>query len=71
MTTERGRAVSLSVEAFVEGSLPRGSYASPWNPVPLNDHLIEKHVATIAGNTVDEVVSGLMAYIGSDRDPTN
>ena len=70
-TTERDRAVPLTDEAFVEGSLPRESYASPWNPMTLKDHLIEKHVATIAGNTVDEVVSELMAYIGTDRTPAN
>jgi hypothetical protein len=38
--------------------------------VTLKDHLIEKHVATIAGNTVDEVASKLMTYIGTDRDST-
>ena len=70
-TTERGRAVPLTEEAFIEGSLPRESYASPWNPVTLKHQLIEKHVATIAGNTVDEVVSELMAYIGTDRAPAN
>ena len=70
-TTERGRAVPLTDETFTKGSLPRQSYASPWNPVTLKDDQIEKHVATIAGNTVDEVVSELMTYIGTDRDPTN
>lgn len=68
---ERDRSVPLTDDAFVEGSLPRQSYASPWNSVTLKDHLIEKHVATIAGNTVDEVVSELMAFIGTDRAPVN
>lgn len=70
-TTERDRAVPLSDDSFIEGSLPRQSYVPPWNPITLKDHLIEKHVATIAGNDVDEVVSELTTYVGTDRDPTN
>lgn len=70
-TTERDRAVPLSEDSFIEGSLPRRSFVSPWNPVTLKDHLIEKHVASIAGNVVDEVVSELSTYVGTDRAPTN
>lgn len=70
-TTERDRAVQLSEDSFLEGSLPRRSFVSSWNPVTLKDHLIEKHVASIASNVVDEVASELTTYIGTERDPTN
>lgn len=32
-TTERDRAVPLADDSFTEGSLPRCSFISPWNPV--------------------------------------
>ena len=70
-TTERHRAVLLSEDSFTEGSLPRRSFVSPWNPVTLKDQLIEKHVASIPGNVADEVVSELSTYVGTDRGPIN
>lgn len=70
-TIERDGAVPLSDDSFTEGSLPGQSYVFPWNPVTLKDQLIEKHIASIGGNVVDEVVSELLTYVGTSRDPTN
>ena len=64
-TTARDRAVALTDDVFTAGSLPRRSVVSPWNPVTLKDDLIEKHVATVAGDTIDEVVTELHNYLGA------
>lgn len=66
-TTARDRAVELARGDFARGSLPRQSYASPWNPVTLKDHAIGRHVATVATPTVDEVAEELGFYVGLAR----
>lgn len=64
-TTERDDAIRLDEEDFIEGSLPRQSYLSPWNPVTLKDWMIDKHIATVSTTTVDYAVSELNQYIGT------
>ena len=64
-TTGRENAVPLKTDSFEEGSLPRQSYVSPWNPVTLKEYQIDKHVATLSEAIVDEVVTELNTYIGT------
>jgi len=64
-TTDRDRAVVLADDGFTAGSLPRRSVVSPWNPVTLKDEFIDKHVATVAGDVVDKVVTELCSYVGT------
>lgn len=64
-TTERDDAIPIDNEEFVDGSLPRQSYLSPWNPVTLKDWMVKKHVATVQRSLVETAVSGLNRYIGS------
>lgn len=65
-TTGRDNAIPLEEDAFMEGSLPRQSYVSPWNPVTLKDFQIDKHVATLAESIVDDVVAELNTYVGTN-----
>ena len=65
-TTGRENAISLEADSFEEGSLPRRSYVSPWNPVTLKEYQIDKHVATLSETIVDDVVAELNTYIGTD-----
>lgn len=64
-TTNREGAIPLDTDSFEEGSLPRQSYVSPWNPVTLKDHQVDKHVATLSATIVDEVVTELNSFIGT------
>lgn len=64
-TMERDRAIPLPDDVFTEGSLPRRSFVSPWNPVTLKDELLDKHVATVTAELADNVVSELIGYIGT------
>jgi mRNA-degrading endonuclease toxin of MazEF toxin-antitoxin module len=65
-TTDREKAIPLETDAFEEGSLPRQSYVSPWNPVTLKEYQIDKRVATLSETIVDDVVAELHTYIGTD-----
>ena len=65
-TTGRENAIALKADSFEEGSLPRQSYVSPWNPVTLKGYQIDKHVATLSETIVDEVVAELNTYVGTD-----
>ena len=65
-TTGRENAIALRADSFEEGSLPRQSYVSPWNPVTLKGYQIDKHVATLSETIVDEVVADLNTYVGTD-----
>jgi len=64
-TTDRENAIALDADSFEEGSLPRRSYVSPWNPVTLKRYQIDKHVATLSEAVVDDVVAELNTYIGA------
>lgn len=64
-TTERENAIPLEEDSFEEGSLPRQSYVSPWNPVTLKAFQIDKHVATVPETVVDDVVAELNTYVGT------
>lgn len=65
-STDRENAIPLEEDAFLEGSLPRQSYVSPWNPVRLKDFQIDSHVATLAESIVDDVVAELNTYVGTN-----
>lgn len=62
-TTQRDAALTLRDEVFTQGGLPQQSYVSPWNPVTLKDEMIDKHVATVAEDAVDETVAELDSYL--------
>jgi mRNA interferase MazF len=62
-TTERSEAVELTPATFAKGSLPRRSYASPWNPMTLKNTMITKQVATVRESTVREIGSLLDTYV--------
>lgn len=62
-TTRRDQAIPLPEGVFEEGSLPRQSYLSPWNPVTLKDWMIDKRVATVNNSTVDDAVEELTTYV--------
>lgn len=62
-TTERDPALALRNEDFTQGGLPQQSYVSPWNPVTLKDGLIDKHVATVADDVVDDAVATLRTFL--------
>jgi mRNA interferase MazF len=64
-TTSRENAIPVDADSFQEGSLPRRSYISPWNPVTLKEFQIDKHVATLSQTIVDDAVAELNAYIGT------
>ena len=65
-TTGRENAISIEADSFEEGSLPRRSYVSPWNPITLKQYQIDKHVARLSETIVDDVVAELNTYIGTD-----
>lgn len=65
-TTSREHAIPLEADSFEEGALPRRSYVSPWNPVTLKEYQIDKHVATLSETIVDDVVTELNTYVGTD-----
>jgi mRNA-degrading endonuclease toxin of MazEF toxin-antitoxin module len=65
-TTGRENAIPLEADSFEEGSLPRRSYVSPWNPVTLKEYQIDQHVATLSETIVDDVVAELNTYVGTD-----
>ena len=67
-TTNREDAVPLEADSFEEGSLPRRSYVSPWNPLTLKESQIDRRVATLSGAVVDDVVAELNAYVGTQRE---
>jgi mRNA interferase MazF len=62
-TTNRENAIPVTSASFEDGSLPRTSYVSPWNPVTLKRYQIDKHVATLTQTIVDDVVAELNAYL--------
>ena len=65
-TTDRENAIPVAADSFEEGSLPRRSYVSPWNPVTLKGYQIDKHVATLSVTIIDDVVAELNTYVGTD-----
>lgn len=63
-TTARDRAVELSPERFVSGSLPGQSYVSPWVVTTLKTAEIQAEMATVTPETVTVVAEDIVEYVG-------
>lgn len=65
-TTPRANAVEVLEEHFVEGRLPRRSYATPRNVVTLKHGSITKHAGTISEETVEQLIDRAVAFLRDD-----
>lgn len=65
-TTQRDIGIPISA-AFVEGGLPRESFASPWNPVTLKERMLHDEFGRLAAETVDQIAHEAARYMQTDK----
>lgn len=64
-TSGHDGAVSIGDGDWIDGGLPRQSYALPWAIHSLAHRDVDDHLGRLNGTVVDEVVSRLETYVRS------
>ncbi|WP_394741861.1 hypothetical protein [Natronococcus roseus] len=62
-TTPRSAAVELTDGRFLEGELPRRSYATPWNIATLKHEAISTHAGTLTEEATERLVERAIEYL--------
>lgn len=62
-TSGHDQAIPIETPAWIEGGLPRRSYALPWAAHSPQRRDVDRHVGRLDLNVVREVVAGLEGYI--------
>ncbi len=65
-TTEREEAIPLPEEKFLEGKLPKKSFASPWTVTTLKTDLIQERLGKLRKESLEEITSRLNEYISTN-----
>jgi mRNA-degrading endonuclease toxin of MazEF toxin-antitoxin module len=62
-TTEREEAVKLSEEDFLEGGLPKESFASPWTVTTLKENVVDERMGKLESGKIQEITEKVRNYI--------
>jgi len=65
-TTPRPGAFELTDDRFLEGGLPRQSYATPWNIATLKHETVSTHVGTLTEGATEALVEQAIDYLRGD-----
>jgi mRNA-degrading endonuclease toxin of MazEF toxin-antitoxin module len=65
-TTEREQAVSLSSDAWAEGSPPKPSWASPWYVLTVKQATISDRLGRLTTETTNEIATAVARLVGLD-----
>jgi len=63
-TTSRSEAVEIADDAWIYGSLSKGSYISPWTVVTVKDSELRSYQGQLETSVVDTAVEQLPPYVG-------
>lgn len=62
-TTEREEAVPLPDQKFMEGGLPKESYASPWTITTLKLDDLQQKIGSLNQKALEEIENKIEKYI--------
>lgn len=62
-STSRKAAIELTDRRFLEGGLPKRSFAVPWNLVTLKHTVLSVHAGTLSEVTIESIVDEIVRYL--------